>query len=77
VSFWWWVLIFGGIAVAALGLFAMLGLQLWRKGKVLLADLGRLSAVLGTLEAATGPLGSGAEPAWSPEPLAIRRHPTE
>lgn len=77
MSFWWWVLVFGGIAVIALGLFAMLGRQLWRKGKALLADLGRLTAVLGTLEAATGPSGPEVESAWSPEPLAIRRHRTE
>lgn len=74
MTFWWWVLLFGGIALAGLGLFAMLGLQLWRKGKTLLAELARLSAVAATLESAVGPVGADAEPAWEPDRLAIGSH---
>ena len=77
MSFWWWVLVFGGIAMAALGLFALLGLRLWRKAKVLVAELGRLSAAAGTLDAAMGPAGPGNEPGWSPEPIRIGRHRAE
>ena len=68
---WWWVLLFGGIAVAALGLFVVLGRQLWGKAKVLLDELARLSAATATFEAAVGPAGANAEPAWSPGPGAI------
>ena len=39
MTFWWWVLLFGGIALAASGSSRMLGLRLWRKAKVLLAEL--------------------------------------
>jgi hypothetical protein len=77
VNVWWWVLIFGGIAVGALAVFGALGLQLWRKGKALLADLAALSAVFASLERAMGPSQPGAEPAWSPEPVAIGRHRSE
>lgn len=52
---WWLVLIFGGIGLFALALYAVLGLSLWRKAKVLMADLGRLSAVAATAEAAMSP----------------------
>jgi len=77
VNFWWWFLLFGGIAVAALGLFVLVGLQLWRKAKVLVAELARLSALAGTLETAMAAARPGDEPTWSPEPLSIRSHRSE
>jgi len=77
VTFWWWVLVFGGIAIAALGIHVVLGLRLWRKAKVLLAELARLSAVAGTLESAMGSTATDDLPLWSPEPLAIGLHRAE
>ena len=77
MSFWWWVLIFGAIGVVALGLFAMLGLRLWRKAKTLFADIARLTATLDTLELAMASRSSEAASGWSPEPLAIGRHRSE
>lgn len=74
MGFWWWVLVFGGIAVVALGLFAVLGLRLWRRAKVLLAELARMSSAVTTLETAFGPAAPDAAPKWEPEPVAIGRH---
>lgn len=62
MGFWWWVLVYVGIAVVALILYALLGLSLWRKTKVLMGELGRLSAVAAeaqaTMAAAGGRPGS-------------------
>ena len=77
MTFWWWVLVFGSIAVGALVIFGMLGLKIWRKARVLLVDLSRLSAVVGSLEAALGPAGRPPEPEWIPDPIAIGRHRSE
>jgi hypothetical protein len=77
VTFWWWVLIFGGIAIGGLALFAVLGLQLWHKIKALLKELGALSAAFAILERAMGPAVASDEPAWQPDPLAIGRHRSE
>ena len=74
MTFWWWVLVFGGIAIMALALFAMLGLRLWRKAKVLLAELARLSALTATLEAAMAPADADEGSAWVPDPLPIGSH---
>lgn len=52
MAFWWWVLIFGGIAAVALALYGILGLRLWRKTRLLLSDLRRLSATTAKLELA-------------------------
>lgn len=45
MGFWWWVLIFAGIGLAALVLYTLLGLSLWRKAKLVTAELGRISAL--------------------------------
>jgi hypothetical protein len=74
VTGWWWVLLFGGIAVAALGFFVVVGLQLWGKAKVLLDELARLSAATATFEAAIGPAGADAELPWARGPVAIGPH---
>jgi len=50
VSFWWWVLVYGGIAAAALVLFGVLGLGLWRRSKQLSSEIGRLSELAGNAE---------------------------
>ena len=52
MGFWWWVLIFGGIALAAVALYVVLGLGLWRRAKVLMRELGRLGDTAATLSAA-------------------------
>ena len=44
MGFWWWVLVFGGISLAALCSVRLLGLRLFRKAKVLFSELGRLGA---------------------------------
>jgi hypothetical protein len=77
VTFWWWVLLFGAIAVGALVLFAVLGRQLWRKSNVLLTELAGLTAAVEALEAVVAAHPADAQPAWSPEPLAIGRHRAE
>lgn len=41
MTWWLWLV----LVLAALVLFALLGLSLWRRGKALLAELGKLSAV--------------------------------
>ena len=74
MSFWWWVLVLGGIAVVGLVVLAVLGLGLWRRSKVLITQLGRLSTAVATLETAFGPAEPDAEPRWEPEPVAIGRH---
>lgn len=64
MGFWWWVLIFVDIGLAALALFALLGLSLWRKTKVVAADLGRISALVAAAEVAMSAAArpAGAEP---------------
>lgn len=64
MGFWWWVLIFAGIGLAALVLYALLGLSLWRKTKVVAADLGRISALTAAAGAAMSAASrpAGAEP---------------
>lgn len=56
MSFWWWVLLYGGIAVLALVLYGVLGLGLWRRAKRLTADIGRLTELAATAERTMRPL---------------------
>jgi len=62
MGFWWWVLIFAGIGLAALVLCALLGLSLWRKAKIVMADLARISALAGEAGAAMNAAGRPAGP---------------
>ena len=50
MTWWLWLL----LVLAALGLYALLGLGLWRRGKALLAELRELSAVAERLSDITG-----------------------
>lgn len=45
MGFWGWFGVFAGIAVLGLVVLGVLGLGLWRRGKVLAAELARLSRV--------------------------------
>lgn len=56
VSFWWWVLLYGAITVAALVTYAVIGLGLWRRTKQLSADIARLSQLMATAPRAVGPV---------------------
>ncbi|WP_324653914.1 hypothetical protein [Georgenia sp. H159] len=50
MTWWLWLV----LVIAALALLALLGLRLWRKGKVLLAELEALSVLGERLSAVTG-----------------------
>ena len=52
MSFWWWVLIFVGIAAIGSAVYALLGLQLWRKFRRLTAEIGRLTQMVSELQVA-------------------------
>jgi hypothetical protein len=54
---WSWWLIFGGIAVLALVVFAVIGLGLWRRAKALFGDIQRLSVLAESLDALTSAPG--------------------
>lgn len=56
MTFWWWVLVYGGIAVAALVLYGLLGLGLWRTTKQLKAEIGRLSQLVANAERTMRPV---------------------
>lgn len=67
---WSWWLIFGMIAVFAVLVLGGLGLGLWRRVKLLLTDLDRLSALAASFSAT---LGGVAEPtAHSATPTPAR-----
>ncbi|GAB6902943.1 hypothetical protein [Kineosporia succinea] len=76
MSVWWWVLIWVVMVLAALGLFAMIGLDLWRKAKALLSELGTASDRFSEISAAMEQVAEQAqsrEPAVFTDPLELRQ----
>jgi hypothetical protein len=65
VSAWWWVLIYGVIAIGAGIVFGVIGLGVWRKAKVLMTELHALAETTGRLEAALAPMSSMGDQPWA------------
>ena len=65
---WSWWVIFAGILVLAALVLGGLALGLWRRVKVLLRDLDRLSALATSVGETFGGLGEGSNHASLPRP---------
>lgn len=76
MSVWWWVLIWVVLVLAALGVFAVLGLGLWRRVKLLLSELSvasdRFAEISAKLEA-VAERAEPREPAVFTDPLELRQ----
>jgi hypothetical protein len=51
VNPWWWLLIYGGIAIGAGIVLGTIGVRVWRKVKALMRDLQSFTETAGRLEA--------------------------
>lgn len=73
---WWWVLIWVVLVLGALGLFARIGLSLWRSAKLLFAELStasdRFAEISAKLEEAAERVNAS-EPAVFADPSQLRR----
>lgn len=53
MTWWSWILIWLGLALAAIAVLVLFGLSYWRKGKVLLRQLDEVTAKLDALQPAS------------------------